>query len=381
MKTRLKQLRQGVVIGLAVWGGLAGQVQAGEPVEVFSFGEARLQEPLPYQFHLPNHGEDVLEMRSATPSCDCIKIEEWTSLVEVGGTGSVQVIFTPDQAGEVDYRILVQTSDPQMPELEFAIRGTVTSPLPTRRDRDWSLYVSVKDTERLVQDPGCVTWVDVRSAAAFEENRIPGSIRIPLFAVKTKGFLRTRSIVLVDEGAGSESLEEEVRKMRKMGFAHVTIWYGGLHAWREIGGRLEGTGNSRINQLPPEALHHILGQTDWLVVGVGIDSSRLPEEAVALDFTAARKAEFSGRIKTLLADRPQVLSILLATSAGEMDPALAAVMPKLDLFAYELEGGWEAWERHRQLTDSIQPNQTGETRKSASASGVAIRGRGCGGCP
>lgn len=128
MKTRLKQLRQGVVIGLAVWGGLAGQVQAGEPVEVFSFGEARLQEPLPYQFHLPNHGEDVLEMRSATPSCDCIKIEEWTSLVEVGGTGSVQVIFTPDQAGEVDYRILVQTSDPQTPELEFAIRGTVTSP-------------------------------------------------------------------------------------------------------------------------------------------------------------------------------------------------------------------------------------------------------------
>lgn len=86
-----------------------------------------------------------------------------------------------------------------------------------------------------MQDPGCVTWVDVRSAAAFEENRIPGSIRIPLFAVKTKGFLRTRSIVLVDEGAGSESLEEEVRKMRKMGFAHVTIWYGGLHAWREIG--------------------------------------------------------------------------------------------------------------------------------------------------
>jgi hypothetical protein len=45
--------------------------------------EARLQEPLTYQFHQPNHARTCWEMRSATPSCDCIKIE-MASLVEVG---------------------------------------------------------------------------------------------------------------------------------------------------------------------------------------------------------------------------------------------------------------------------------------------------------
>lgn len=376
-------MRRGMGIGWAVWACWAVPVLAGEPAVVFSFGKALLNERLPHEFHWPNSGGDVLEVRSATPSCDCVQIVEWTPYVEAGATGSVQVIFTPDRAGDVDYRILLQTSDPQTPEIEFAVRGTVTAPPRVRRNRDWPLYVSAEVAEKLVQDPGRVTWVDVRSEEAFEDSRIPGSIRIPRYAVKTKGFLRGRPVVLVTDGSSWGQLEAEVRTLRDRGFASVSIWYGGLHAWREMGGRLEGTGQASIRTLPPDALHTIPAWSDWLAAGVGIDASRLPEEAVALDFSSERKSEFADRIHALLADRPDVLFLLLVTPDGGMDPALAAVLDDLDVFVYELEGGWEAWERHRQMTEAIQQGQSaGQTAVSrSSATGSAIRRRGCGGCP
>jgi hypothetical protein len=45
-----------------------------------------------------------------------------------------------------------------------------------------------------------VTLVDVRDRDCFERFRIPRSIHVPLYAVKTKGFLKERFLVLVHEG-------------------------------------------------------------------------------------------------------------------------------------------------------------------------------------
>lgn len=42
--------------------------------------------------------------------------------------------------------------------------------------------------------------VDIRPTAAFEKLRIPGSLNVPIFAIKTKPFLKKQDLVLVDEG-------------------------------------------------------------------------------------------------------------------------------------------------------------------------------------
>ena len=104
---------------------------------------------------------------------------------------------------------------------------------------------------------------------------------------------------------------------------------------------------------------------------------------MALEFSSERKTEFADRIQALLADRPEVLSLVLVTPDGGMDPALAAVLDELDVFVYELEGGWEAWERHRQMTEAIQQGQSADRTPvtRSSATGSAVRRRGCGGCP
>ena len=40
--------------------------------------------------------------------------------------------------------------------------------------------------------------VDIRPAAAFGKLRIPGSLNIPLYAIKTKTFLKKHDLVLID---------------------------------------------------------------------------------------------------------------------------------------------------------------------------------------
>lgn len=365
-----------------IWTAVLGSpVWAGEPIDVFRFDEARLNDRLSHQFTLRNPSADLLEVRSATPSCDCVKVAGWTPYVEAGGTGSVQVLFIPDRAGKVDYRVYLQTSDPEKPEFEFAIRGTVSAAERTRKDRDWTLYVYAEEAAQLVREPDRATWVDVRSEKAYERNRIPGSIRIPLYAVKTKGFLRSRPVVLVDEGVGSAMVEEEVRKLRDGGEGNLSIWHGGLNAWRELGGRIEGVGTEPVNQLPPAALQDIPFSTDWLVVGSGVERQRLPEDAVAIGFDVAREDEFVSSINAALAERPKVLSVLIATSGGERYDAMADAASKVDAFVCFLEGGWSAWERQRQLSDSIREGKTAVVRASAAGPGAPVRRTGCGGCP
>lgn len=81
--------------------------------------------------------------------------------------------------------------------------------------------------------------IDVRSQEAYDKLHIPGSLNIPLFAVKTKPFLKTRPIILVNEGFSITPLETECRSLQAKGF-HATVLAGGLIAWNAQKAPLEG---------------------------------------------------------------------------------------------------------------------------------------------
>lgn len=81
--------------------------------------------------------------------------------------------------------------------------------------------------------------VDVRPENAYEAVRIPGSLNIPLHAVKTRPFLKTKPIVLVNDGYANLLLETECRRLKKKGFTAAFL-KGGLNAWQYKKGPLEG---------------------------------------------------------------------------------------------------------------------------------------------
>jgi len=93
------------------------------------------------------------------------------------------------------------------------------------------LYIS---TESLLNNPDQKKksiLVDVRTKEKFNSFGIPGSINIPLYAIKTKPMLRSQSVVLVNEGFSNHRLEETCKTLRKNGFA-ASILRGGLNDWK-----------------------------------------------------------------------------------------------------------------------------------------------------
>jgi hypothetical protein len=170
----------------------------------------------------------------------------------------------------------------------------------------------------------------VRSAAAFERTGFP--VRFA-FAVccQNQGVPADSFYVLVDKAAEVLSLEKKVRK--------CAIWmrcdhlYGGCMLGARSGDGWKDR-KSRINHLPPEALHIISARTDWLVWG-GDRLIPVAGRGRGPGLTAAQKPNF------------RVASIcwrIAASTLHSLDKrlprdgyGLAAVMPKLDLLPTSLK--------------------------------------------
>lgn len=116
---------------------------------------------------------------------------------------------------------------------------------------------------------GAVLLVDVRPAAQFEKLRIPGSLNIPLFAIKTKTFLKRIALVLVDAGYRCGVIAAECELLRKAGF-RVRVLDGGLYGWSRNGGALEGDDSVRkaLNRVPPMHLFPEKDYRRWIVLDV-----------------------------------------------------------------------------------------------------------------
>lgn len=82
--------------------------------------------------------------------------------------------------------------------------------------------------------------VDVRPGASFSRVRIPRSVNIPLFAVKSKTFLRDKDVVIVNDGFQASILEQECQALLAGGMKSVRVLEGGIVSWAAAGGPLEG---------------------------------------------------------------------------------------------------------------------------------------------
>ena len=70
----------------------------------------------------------------------------------------------------------------------------------TIKSRDVSLAVPVEVVLYKLRQKQNVAMVDIRSRRDFKRLHISGSMNIPLYAVKTKLFLKSSPVVLINEG-------------------------------------------------------------------------------------------------------------------------------------------------------------------------------------
>lgn len=130
--------------------------------------------------------------------------------------------------------------------------------------RDVGCYVSTRTIPAATES---ISLVDVRPAAEFERFHIDGSTNIPLHAIKTKPFLRQKTIVLVGRGAVQLPLEEQCARLKADGY-RVSVLSGGVKAWKENAGSFFGAVPDvlSLSTISASELYEATHTEKWLIV-------------------------------------------------------------------------------------------------------------------
>jgi rhodanese-related sulfurtransferase len=112
--------------------------------------------------------------------------------------------------------------------LLFLLTALMAAPAWSAQPPLLSVSEAIALTER---DPRAI-YVDVRRPDQFERFHIPGSINVAAHFIKTKAYLRTMNLILVNQGDALGPLLRERSRLAEDGF-EVSILAGGLAAWAQ----------------------------------------------------------------------------------------------------------------------------------------------------
>ncbi len=239
---------------------------------------------------------------------------------------------------------------------------------PQTKHYDAAFAVSVKTVLHRLKQGQKITLVDIRSAADFERLKIPGSINVPLFAVKTKPFLKTNPLVLVNAGYGYGRLETECRRLKKTGY-RVSILDGGLPAWHRRGGLLVGDlfALQDMKRVSSQTFFNEKNYTNGLEIDISSkrtqDSKQLLPSAVHLPFSGdvrgKRAARFQKKLKQIAKKSNTPFgSVMIFDQDGARYERIQAIFANTDLKIFYLKDGLAGYKKYLQnLALSRQPRE------------------------
>ena len=192
------------------------------------------------------------------------------------------------------------------------------------RKRDPAFAISVESVLRKLKKKEKIVLVDVRNREEFEKFRIPGSINIPLFAIKTKTFLKHKPLVLINDGYHYSPLEQECKCLSDSGFTAVWVLNGGLNAWRQKGGALNGDifAQKELNKMSPQVFFEEKNDENWVVIDISRSKNQealyLIPQAIAIPFIDNAR-EFVSSIKRVMEkhEKTPFLCFLILNENGE----------------------------------------------------------------
>lgn len=238
-----------------------------------------------------------------------------------------------------------------------ATQNSKSSPIPaelltgTAKSRNPAFAISAESVLQKVREKQDIILIDVRKKAEFEKFRIPGSINIPLFAIKTKAFLKSKSLVIVNEGYNYGELEQEWEHLREAGFK-VWILSGGLGYWRKCA-PLEGDvfAQRALNRIPPRSFFAERDYENWIVIDVSVleksEAHPLIPRLISLPYENDEE-NFIETLKGTVAkfQHNRFLSVLICSGKGEYYEHIEKLVQKTHVTnVFFLEGGLEAYKK------------------------------------
>lgn len=231
-----------------------------------------------------------------------------------------------------------------------------------------SLYVSPKPAIRnLKNDPNQYILVDVRGKEFFKKARIPGSINIPLYSLKTKTFLKDKSIILVSESVANAQLQRTCAKLNASNF-NARILFGGIKLWQEVGGQV--TGNffylNSLKTITAADYYSSIGFSCWEVVdasaAVDEKAGEFFPEAVSVPFVDGNNSFAKALQKAnITKKRDRFSSVLVINKNGTHYAKISDAVQLARLSnVYYLEGGLKGYQRFKQKLALMHNHKKGE---------------------
>ena len=218
------------------------------------------------------------------------------------------------------------------------------------KKHDPSLAISAEAVRYKLKRNQKLTLVDVRSREDFERLRIAGSINIPLHAVKTKTYLKSAPVVLVNQGFRYAELVNECRRLAERGFA-MSILDGGLPAWKRQGGQLAGDlfALDEMKAVSPQAFFREKDYQNTEVVDISSTrsdvSNRLFPYAKHIPFLDDSD-ESIPELRRLINKNKPFQSVIIFNESGEKYERAEKMMIRMGIETFNLQGGIAGYQKY-----------------------------------
>jgi rhodanese-related sulfurtransferase len=249
--------------------------------------------------------------------------------------------------------------------VEVASDAAIPSELTAKRlkDPDHSLLISAESVLSKIKHKQKIVIVDVRNPTEFETVRIPGSISIPLYFIKSKAFLKLKPLILVDTGYPYSQMGKECKSLRNKGF-NAAILTGGIPSWHRKGGLLQGDllALNDYNKISPRIFFQEKDYASQMVLDVSKEHTQISKQLIPY----ATHIPFSNNLNLddLRADavnKGDIKYFLIFNENGDHYEKIEKIMQKKGLEnTFYLKGGLNAYERylqHRVLSRQPRDNR------------------------
>jgi len=187
--------------------------------------------------------------------------------------------------------------------------------------------------------------IDIRESQAFQRYHIPGSLNIPRHTLKTKTFLKSKHLILLNEG--HSTLETLCLTLQQAGFQKISRLQGGLNQWLKQIGPLPGSliAQHNNNQITPAQFFKERNYQHWLVINIASPNQRLSPAVLNL---SASNDNFIKQLTQAVTKRTKTTGtapyILIISARGEAYPKVQAQHTDL-LNVFYLQGGIQSYQQ------------------------------------
>lgn len=120
-----------------------------------------------------------------------------------------------------------------------------------------------------------VVLIDTRPVNLFESYRIPGSLNLSPFEIKSKGFLKSKHLVIVDDSANLMEMGLLCYELKRQGFKKINFINGGIGSWEQklVGRDVHSIDSWVFGKISPRKFVSLKSKMKWLVLDISNDVS------------------------------------------------------------------------------------------------------------